>query len=120
MRPSYEAGLARGGARKEGDVKPDDYMTWQFFGGTIDPANRTRENIVFFFGMDPDKMLLIERDKDGKPVRDKHGRIIYTTMMDGMEELTDDQLLQLDEACRAMKANKRLVIAGKERLRHLQ
>ncbi len=119
MPPAYEGPLARGGARKEGDVKPDDYMTWQFFGGTIDPANKTRENIVFFFGMDPDKMLLIERDKNGNPVRDSHGRIKYNTMMDGIDELTDDQLLQLDDACRQMKGNKRLVIAGKERLRQL-
>jgi putative ABC transport system permease protein len=117
---SYEAALARGGARKDGDVKPDDSMTWQFFGGTIDPTNRTRENIVFFFGMDPDKMLKVERDKDGAPVRDKHARIKYTTMMDGMEELTDNELDLLDKACRMMKADRRLVIAGKERLRQLQ
>ena len=54
---AYEAGLARGGARKPEDVTPDDSMTWQFYGGTTDPKNRTRENTVFFFGMQPGKLI---------------------------------------------------------------
>src|SRR5207248_8672974 len=56
---AYEAGLARGGARKPDDVVPDDVMTWQFYGGTIDPKNRTRENTVFFFGMKPGKLISV-------------------------------------------------------------
>jgi putative ABC transport system permease protein len=113
---AYESGLARGGARRPGDVVPDDAMTWQFYGGTLDPNKRTRENLIFFFGMDPAKLLKVHRTPDGKPIRDLTGRISYTTMMDGLDELTDDELLQLDEACQAMKRNKRLVIIGQERL----
>jgi putative ABC transport system permease protein len=35
---------------------PDDFMTWSFYGGTIDPAKLTPENLVFFFTMDPHKI----------------------------------------------------------------
>ena len=38
-----------------------DLMTWQFYGGTLDPKNRTRENIVFFFCMDPAKLTRMTR-----------------------------------------------------------
>ena len=37
---AYEVGLARGAARKPGDVVPDDSMTWSFVGGTLDPWER--------------------------------------------------------------------------------
>jgi putative ABC transport system permease protein len=117
---AYESGLSTGAYRKPGDVKPDDAMTWQFFGGTIDKENRTRENIVFFFGMQPSKLLTVPRDKEGKPYRDENGRIKYTTMMDGMDELTDDQLIQLDNACRDMAKNKQHVIVGKDRLKAMK
>src|SRR5262245_1543270 len=50
---SYAASLSAGAARRPEDLKPDDSMTWQFYGGTLDPNRRTRENIVFFFAMDP-------------------------------------------------------------------
>jgi putative ABC transport system permease protein len=113
---AYESGLARGGARKPGDVVPEDAMTWQFYGGTIDPAKRTRENIVFFFGMQPGKLLTVPRDAAGNPLRDDQGRIRYTTMMDGIDEMTEQEVLQLDAACRAMEVNKRQVIVGQERL----
>ena len=55
---------------KPGDIKPQDSMTWQFYGGTLDPGKLTRENIVFFFCMDPKKFL---------------------TMMDGIDEFTPAQ-----------------------------
>jgi putative ABC transport system permease protein len=116
---SYEPGLARGGARKEGDVIPDDYMGWGFYGGTTDPNNRTRENIVFFFAMEPGKLLTVLRDGEGKMLRDAKGKVRYTTMMDGMDELTDEQLDLLDQACRAMTKNKNQVIMGKQRLLQL-
>jgi putative ABC transport system permease protein len=119
MPMAYEGALVRGGARSPGDIVPEDSMTWQFYGGTIDPANRTRENIVFFFGMEPRKLLEVQRDKAGNPVRDAHGRVKYTTMMDGLEEFSEQQILEMDDACRAMTKDKRLVIVGKERMRQL-
>jgi len=38
------------------DVGPNDFMTWSFYGGYLDPAKMTRENLVFFFVMDPKKI----------------------------------------------------------------
>lgn len=35
------------------DIGPKDFMTWSFYGGTLDPGKMTRENIVFFFVMNP-------------------------------------------------------------------
>jgi putative ABC transport system permease protein len=92
---SYAPTLEEGAAARPGDVTPSDHMTWQFYGGSIDPVKRTRENIVFFFCMDPSKLL---------------------SMMDGLDELTGEQLRQLEKAVAVMKANKRAVIVGKERL----
>jgi putative ABC transport system permease protein len=117
---SYEAGLAHGAARKKGDVVPDDSMTWTFYGGTIDPSKRTRENIVFFFGMDPAKMLKVERDGNGNLKRDGNGNILYRSMMDGMDELSAEEIDQLDRACREMEKDRRKVVIGKERLAAMQ
>src|SRR5262249_33704398 len=65
-----------------------DLMTWQFYGGTLDPDKRTPENLIFFFAMEPDKL---------------------PTMMDDLENL-DPALV------RALKENDRGAIVGKERL----
>jgi putative ABC transport system permease protein len=87
---SYAATLEEGAARSDqpGAVRPEDSMTWQFFGGTLDPNKRTRENIVFFFAMDARKL---------------------PTMMDDLEKL-DPALID------KMVRNKRGVLMGKERL----
>ena len=116
---AYSDRLAEGAASKQGDAKPLDAMNWTFIGGTTDPANRTRENIVFFFGMDPVKMLRVQRDDRGAMKRDNNGKVIYDTMMDGMDELTDDELDLLDRACVQMKADKRKVVLGREKLKSL-
>jgi putative ABC transport system permease protein len=92
---SYAASLSEGSATRPDDVRPDDHMTWQFFGGTIDPAKRTRENIVFFFCMEPAKLL---------------------TMMDGLDELTDEQRTDLERAVAALTNDKRKVVVGRDRL----
>jgi putative ABC transport system permease protein len=113
---SYAPTLADGAARKTGDVRPTDSMTWTFIGGTLDPVKRTRENIVFFFGMEPAKLLRVERDAAGRMKRDANGRVLYSSMMDGMDELSDAELDLLDTACRAMEADRRKVVLGKERL----
>src|SRR5205823_7510956 len=113
---AYAQGLARGGARKEGDVRPQDHMTWSFYGGTIDPANRTRDNLVFFFAMDPAKLKKLERDGHGNMLRNSNGRPRYSSMMDGMDELTDEELHLLDQACRVMEKDPTKVIIGRERL----
>jgi putative ABC transport system permease protein len=61
---AYWAPLSEGAAdpSRPDDVRPDEYMTWQFYGGTIDPEKRTRENVVFFFAMDPQKLRTMMDD----------------------------------------------------------
>ena len=78
---SYERILAEGAAAKPGDVKPQNIMSWQFYGGTLD-AKKTRENLVFFFGVDPAKVL---------------------PMMDEFRDLNDEERKQMEEALRAMQ-----------------
>jgi putative ABC transport system permease protein len=58
-----------------------DAMTWQFYGGTLDPEKRTRENILFFFCMEPRKLM---------------------KMMDGIDEWSDLERRTLEVACKLM------------------
>ena len=98
---AYAQSLSEGAPSKPGDYRVDadnDAMTWQFYGGTLDPANRTRENMVFFFCMEPSKLL---------------------KMMDGMDELTEQQKADLDRVCKEMEKDPRKVIIGLERLKAL-
>ena len=72
---SYAASLSEGAAEKPDDVRPLDSMTWQFYGGTLDPEKFTRENVIFGIAVEPSKIL---------------------TMLDGLEDLSpaDDALLK--------------------------
>ncbi len=88
---AYAPSLEEGAASGPGDIRPQDYMTWSFYGGTLDPNKRTRENILFFFAMDPRKLR---------------------SMMDDLEELdpaVQEKLVQ----------NKRGCLVGIERLQAL-
>jgi putative ABC transport system permease protein len=92
---AYALPLSEGAASHPGDVRPQDYMTWAFYGGTLDPAKKTRENMVFFFCMEPRKLL---------------------TMMDDLDRLQGHELEELREAVTRMERDKRKVIVGRERL----
>jgi putative ABC transport system permease protein len=105
MPMSYATTLAEGAATKSTDVRPVDSMTWSFFGGTTD-EKRTRESLLFFFCMDPAKLLTI---KDGKA----------QTMMDGLDELSSTELAELARLVELMKQDKRRVILGRDRLKAL-
>jgi putative ABC transport system permease protein len=95
---AYAATLRDGAASHPGDVRPDDYMTWGFYGGTIDPGKLTRESIVFFFAMEPHKLL---------------------TMMDDLDTLTGKERRDLERSIRDMEQDKRKVMIGRERLQAL-
>src|SRR5262245_33043100 len=41
---SYIEPLKQGAARTESDVKPTDYMTWAFYGGTLEKGKMGPEN----------------------------------------------------------------------------
>jgi putative ABC transport system permease protein len=76
----------------------DDYMSWSFIAGTLDPTQRTMENMVFFFCMEPRKFL---------------------SMMPGIEDLTEEQVEQVRKACAKMEQDIKSVVIGTERLRKM-
>jgi putative ABC transport system permease protein len=93
---SYADGIGRGAARHPGDVVPQDWMTWQFYGGTLDPAKVTRESIVFAIACDPKKIL---------------------TMMEGLDSLPPDQEVELRENVAKLGATRQGVILGRNHLK---
>ena len=102
MKPSHEdelkaliKELPEKNRPKNGD---DDIMTWAFVGGTLDPQNRTPQNSLFLFCMEPKKLL---------------------TMMDGLDDLTGEQWAQLRKAVDLMELDARCVVLGKERIAQL-
>jgi putative ABC transport system permease protein len=95
---AYAKDLSLGGARNEGDILPTDSMTWQFYGGTLDPAKRTRENFLFAIAMEPKKMA---------------------TMMDELDSLPDEQAAQLQRDIKGMEAKKSGLMLGRLHLEKL-
>jgi putative ABC transport system permease protein len=75
----------------QGLVKPGDYMTWAFYGGSTDVNQITFESLVFFFTMNPDHIK---------------------SMMDNVEDVTDEEV-------RAMKQDVRKCLLGRERMEKL-
>jgi putative ABC transport system permease protein len=107
---SYKNFLEDGAPRTKEDyrVDPDkDSMYWAFYGGTLDPAKMTRENIVFFFAMDPRK--LIAKDSKGK----------FTSMMDDLDDVSDADKERLVKACEEMVKFPSKVVVGPARLKAL-
>lgn len=93
---AYATTLSEGAAKNPGDIRPQDHMTWQFYGGTLDPDKRTRENMVFAFAMDPQKL---------------------STMMDDLDSLPADQARDLAEGIRKMKEKPHGIMVGQDRLK---
>ena len=98
----YAATLEEGAARAPGDVRPEDSMTWQFYGGSIepDPRKRTRDNTIFGFALEPRKLR---------------------TMMDELDQLPADKAASLMEAIAGLERNPRGgIIMGRTQLERLQ
>jgi putative ABC transport system permease protein len=95
---AYAASLCEGAASKPGDIKPDDSMTWQFYGGTVDPDKRTRENSLFAIATEPRKLR---------------------TMMVELDSLPPEDAAGLDAAITKMEQNRQGIILGKDRLTSL-
>ncbi len=93
---SYANTMADGAARQPGDIKPTDSMAWQFYGGTLDPKNMTRENLVFAIAMDPKKIA---------------------TMMDDLEDLTGPQKAELERLIDETIKNPHALVIGEDRLK---
>lgn len=96
MPVAYARTLETGAVTKPDDIKPMDSMTWQFYGGTLDPANMTRENNLFAIAMDPGKIL---------------------TMMDELDQLSPEEAAPMREAVEKMQANRQGIILGQDRLK---
>ena len=75
---AYAESLSDGAARRPGDVRPSDSMTWQFYGGTLDPTNRTRDNSLFAFAMQPSKIATMMDEFDTLP----HDSEAYRQLVD--------------------------------------
>ncbi len=96
---TYVPKLAEGAARYPGDVKPQDWMAWQFYGGTLDPTKQTRNNVLFAVAMDPSKVR---------------------TMMDELDQLAPGDSAELDEAIRRMQNQRNGMILGRQRLKAVE
>jgi putative ABC transport system permease protein len=94
---SYADSLSDGAARNPSDLHPLDSMTWQFYGGTVDPAKKTIENMLFAFAMDPDKV---------------------GSMLDELElnSLPADKADSLRESIACLKDKRSGIIVGREKL----
>lgn len=104
---AYATRLAEGAPRQPGDyrVNPDkDAMLWAFYGGTLDPNKKTRENIVFFFAMEPRKLISM----------DSHGN--FNSMMEDIDQVSDEDKRKLAAACEEMEKYPYKVVMGPSRI----
>ena len=92
---SYATGLSEGAAAKPDDVRPLDSMTWQFYGGTLDPEKFTRENVIFGIAVEPSKIA---------------------TMLDGLEDLSASDQALLDASVQRLSENRQGIILGQNQL----
>ena len=93
----YASSLCEGAARRDrpDDVRPTDAMTWQFYGGTLDPKNLSFQSMVFCIACDPSKVF---------------------TMMSGLENLSAAENAELHHAVERMKAKRGGIILGRNHL----
>jgi len=105
MKPGYKDDLV---AIMKRDLPPekqpksyeDDVMTWGFVGGSLDPVNKTFENSLFMFAMEPHSLL---------------------TMMDGLQrkDISEREYADLAAAVELVKQDKRHIIVGKDKLKKI-
>ncbi len=104
----YVDKLKDGAARQDHpeDVRPTDWMSWQFFIGTLDKEHQSFRNTLFGLACDPDKLLTM---KDGK----------FLTMMDGLENMSRDQNLYMKDIVERLKQTPKGIIIGRDHLKNL-
>lgn len=98
MPMAYVPTLIEGAAEQPGDARPLDWMTWTFYGGTLDPQNRTPDNTMFCFAMEPEKVL---------------------TMMDDIEDLTGAARAEAQTLVEQMLEKPDRIVIGEDRLRQI-
>ena len=85
---------------------PDDVMSWSFFFGSTDPKRMRPENALFLFGLDPMRVLNI--DKDGK-----YYSVLDDEFASGLSETERDYVYSV---CREMKSDPRKIVLSQTRL----
>ncbi len=97
---SYASSLCEGAARKDHpeDARPTDSMTWQFYGGTLDPKNPSFRSMVFCIACQPEKIL---------------------TMMSGLENLSSSEDAELRASVERLKNKRNGIILGRNHLLNL-
>lgn len=97
---AYASTLKEGAVREEGDIRPQDYMSWTFVGAQLDPdmKKRTMESALFAFAMEPEKLL---------------------TMMDELDTLKGQDKKDLEKLVAQMQENQQGIIIGKAKLKQL-
>lgn len=96
---SYVSSLREGAARSQQDVKPIDYMTWAFYGGTLDKNKRTLDNFLFFIAAEPEKV---------------------PTMMDELDQLSPEDRARLDKAIQRVKTQRNACVIGQDQLNRMK
>ncbi len=74
----------------------DNVMTWSFIGGSTDPKVRSMENIIFFFALEPKKLLTMQYEPG---------------------ELTEADVESLRTHIKTMEDNPRCVMVGPDKLK---
>ena len=94
---SYASSLCDGAARKDHaeDARPTDSMTWQFYGGTLDPKNPSFRSMIFCIACEPDKIR---------------------TMMSGLEGLSAAEDAELRRSIERLKTKRDGIILGRNHL----
>jgi putative ABC transport system permease protein len=75
-----------------------DVICWSFVIGTTDKVNPRKDTFVFFFALEPDRVM---------------------SMMDGLDELTGEEKDLLERGMDAMMKNEQAIIMSKSRMRAL-
>lgn len=96
---AYVPELERGGARNPGDVQPTDSMTWQFYGGSLDPKKLERDNLLFAIAMEPKKL---------------------ETMMDDLDKLQGQEKTDFHKVVVKLENTRNGIILGRDRLASLK
>lgn len=95
---SYAELLKDGGARNPGDAKPTDTMSWQFYGGMLDPTDQSPGNMHFGIMMEPRKL---------------------ETMMDDLDKLQGKEKADFHEVVMKLEQNRQGMIVGVDKLKAL-
>lgn len=68
-------------ASKSGAPSKDNVMTWQFYGGTTDPAKRTFDSVFFAIALEPSKIHTMMDELDSLPPAERQNLVAIADKM---------------------------------------